>query len=1070
MDEREYFLGLDLGTASVGWAVTDPHYRLLRAKGKDMWGVRLCEEADAPEERRAFRKARRKRNREVLRILELKLLFSEEIEKTDPGFFMRLEESMLWEEDRSEGNRQPFSLFCDESVPAENEGKNDGKKYTDADYYKEYPTIFHLRKKLAGGEKPKDARFLYLALLHMFKHRGHYLSSEYTETLSQVLKGHSYVCEAKVASYEKHREDLKKLKRVVRSCGREAYDEMFREMKDGISNYSAYIRSVNSDESKSRRNDLNGKMSMESRSKSRFYKYVAKVISSKKQDPEAQEILKEIKKETFLPKQMTAENAVIPNHVYAREMKAILENAAKYFPFLNETDEAGRTVSERILRLFTFHIPYYVGPLGEEYSNKKGYHVWAKRKEKGKIYPWNFEEKIDMQETAERYVKRMIRKCSYLSGENVLPENSMIYQKYLVLNELNGIRIKGEKLPVKVKQALYRSLFLSGNSVSRKQVEDFLVRCHVIKEEERNSISGLDSRVKSSLSTVGKFREIFATSVFQPDNMEMIERIVFWMTVFGEDTGFIKKLLRQNFGDLGDGSLNDSQIKAILGFKFSGWGNLSAKLLTLEGRRKTEQRSRGVLMALWETEDTLPELFSERYTYLDILEHFLCEVEKPLCEWTIEDLEEIFRNTSYRRMVWQAVRIVEEITKVKGYAPKRIFLEMHQVEGKKERKRELFETGHGANQMVRFLRSALPDTEIVFIRGRFVDGFRRKYHFVRVPFVNDFHFAEDAYLSIAVGNVLVWSVGEHDSTISLLRSTLHRRTPVVTKRCFPGRGGIHNKDTVWSAKLAKEDTYLPQKLQDKRMADVTKYGGRTSINNMCYTLVEYKVKDKRIRSIEAIPVYLGAAGDLTEEQIEAYLLPKIRQEYRKKEVTDFRVCIRVIKYRALLKINGYYYYLGGKTGYRLSLDNAVQWKVDGKHARYIGRIFKAVESNFFGEQKKNGDFILTNEKNRELYLYFLEKMKTPIYQKRINFVGEFFEKKKEEFNELELAEQCRLLAAVVSGGFQSGARKMNLHLLGGSPNSGVMFLNKKISECSEALLIHQSVTGLFETEVDLLKV
>ena len=42
MKERgNYFLGLDLGTSSIGWAVTDQNYRLIRAKGKDLWGVRL---------------------------------------------------------------------------------------------------------------------------------------------------------------------------------------------------------------------------------------------------------------------------------------------------------------------------------------------------------------------------------------------------------------------------------------------------------------------------------------------------------------------------------------------------------------------------------------------------------------------------------------------------------------------------------------------------------------------------------------------------------------------------------------------------------------------------------------------------------------------------------------------------------------------------------------------------------------------------------------------------------------------------------------------------------------------
>lgn len=32
--EQEYYLGLDMGTGSVGWAVTDSEYHVLRKHGK----------------------------------------------------------------------------------------------------------------------------------------------------------------------------------------------------------------------------------------------------------------------------------------------------------------------------------------------------------------------------------------------------------------------------------------------------------------------------------------------------------------------------------------------------------------------------------------------------------------------------------------------------------------------------------------------------------------------------------------------------------------------------------------------------------------------------------------------------------------------------------------------------------------------------------------------------------------------------------------------------------------------------------------------------------------------------
>ena len=41
----EYFIGLDIGTESVGWAVTKPDYTLAKCYGKGLWGVRLFETA-----------------------------------------------------------------------------------------------------------------------------------------------------------------------------------------------------------------------------------------------------------------------------------------------------------------------------------------------------------------------------------------------------------------------------------------------------------------------------------------------------------------------------------------------------------------------------------------------------------------------------------------------------------------------------------------------------------------------------------------------------------------------------------------------------------------------------------------------------------------------------------------------------------------------------------------------------------------------------------------------------------------------------------------------------------------
>ena len=90
---KEYYLGLDMGVSSVGWAVTDKNYNLLRVKGKDLWGIREFDEAKTSAERRTHRISRRRRQREVVRIGLLKDYFHDAIHEKDPNFYQRLENS-----------------------------------------------------------------------------------------------------------------------------------------------------------------------------------------------------------------------------------------------------------------------------------------------------------------------------------------------------------------------------------------------------------------------------------------------------------------------------------------------------------------------------------------------------------------------------------------------------------------------------------------------------------------------------------------------------------------------------------------------------------------------------------------------------------------------------------------------------------------------------------------------------------------------------------------------------------------------------------------------------------------
>ena len=159
MENKVWYLGLDIGTASVGWAVTDTEYKIIRKNKKRLWGVRLFEEATTAQERRTYRSNRRRLARRKWRLNLLEELFSEEIAKVDPNFFLKLKESKYHNEDKT--HKLPYTIFND-------------KDYTDKDYYKEYPTIYHLRSSLMTEKKP-DIRKVFLAIHHILKNRGHFL-------------------------------------------------------------------------------------------------------------------------------------------------------------------------------------------------------------------------------------------------------------------------------------------------------------------------------------------------------------------------------------------------------------------------------------------------------------------------------------------------------------------------------------------------------------------------------------------------------------------------------------------------------------------------------------------------------------------------------------------------------------------------------------------------------------------------------------------------------------------------------------------------------------------------------
>lgn len=84
-----------------------------------------------------------------------------------------------------------------------------------------------------------------------------------------------------------------------------------------------------------------------------------------------------------------------------------------------------------------------------------------------------------------------------------------------------------------------------------------------------------------------------------------------------------------------------------------------------------------LIRAMWEDNCNLMELlYSQKYTFKDSLAEKCTENLKCLAEFTYEDLQDSYFSAPVKRMVWQTLRLLQEIEHIMGCPPKRIFVEM----------------------------------------------------------------------------------------------------------------------------------------------------------------------------------------------------------------------------------------------------------------------------------------------------------------------------------------------------------------------------------------------------------
>lgn len=785
--ERNYSIGLDIGTNSVGWAVTDENYNLLRKKGRHMWGSRLFDQAETAQSRRLSRSIRRRYNKRRERIRLLRLIMNDMIMGDDPTFFIRMEHaSFLDEEDKAKilgsNYKANYNLFIDPS-------------FTDRDFYDKYPTIYHLRKELCHSKDKADPRLIYLALHHIVKYRGNFLyegqtfsmdasniegkiedalqmfsdanslsialsqeqiagiadilkrqqikklkidqlsqlfniSSEnkaaYTQLFNalvgnqmsvtkmfindtitsddseiklkftdanydenfeqvendlgdyaelidllhdiygweelQIILGATHASEisisnAMVERYEKHKADLKLLKKVIKSEAPEEYYKVFRDKDLKVHNYNNYINHPS-------------KTSIED-----FYKFLNSILDKCTSD-DAKAIKKDIELENFLLKQNSRTNGSVPFQMQLDEMQKIIDNQSAYYPCLKEN-------KDKLLAILSFRIPYYFGPLNQQ----SDFHWIIKNpgKEGERILPWNYEEVVDIDQTADKFISKMRNFCTYLPDQPVLPKYSLTYSKYEVLAELNKIRVNGKFIDSATKKEIMSSLFMQTKKVSDKALRTWLINHQYCNNKDDLEIRGYqkENEFSTSLTPWIDFTKIFGE--ITDKNYQMIEDIIYDVSVF-EDKAMLKRRLKNVYK-----TLTDAQIKAICGLKYKGWARLSRKLIEGVIASNKYGAAVSILDVMEQSNMALMEIINDQDLGFD-------EIIKELTEddaegkFTYEEVDKLAGSPALKKGIWQSLLIVEEITQVMKNKPDNVYIEFSRDEDEKKRKDSVVKT------------------------------------------------------------------------------------------------------------------------------------------------------------------------------------------------------------------------------------------------------------------------------------------------------------------------------------------------------------------------------------------
>lgn len=522
--------------------------------------------------------------------------------------------------------------------------------------------------------------------------------------LHNLLGKHKMISDAMVSNYDLHQSDLKKLKQVFKPHP-EIYAQLFKDKKHGTydkkgnkfdanknSSYGVYAGRDYQTEG-----DRDGHITT---SQEDFNKYLSKLLEEikPKSSPEFLPLIDELldRADTseksvsplLLPKQRGQAKGTIPMQLHANELRLILKKLQHDFPsfaeITSDEDKSYNTKAKKIAKIHEFRIPYYCGPLvkrkfddnGNPVPNGKSQFSWADEEISELIYPWNFDKLINKDGRAKNFIRRMINECTYLVGEDVLPKCSLTYQKYMVLNELNNLKINGHRIDNELKQKIfergYKGSEIKGN-ITLKKLEKWCKDNSLIGQNDE--LSGTSEvKILPKYQTYQDFQRILGMDFEKKYASDKLEKVVEAITVLGEEKAMLKKNIEREL------ACDDETATLLSKLSYKDWGRMSAKFLN-----GISINNRTILDYLWEDNKNLMELLGQEVGFGKIVDEYNNAKRPTSTKVSYRDVNGLYCSPAVKRSVWQTIKIVNELTKNLGYAPKKIFLEVTRGEDEKSK-------------------------------------------------------------------------------------------------------------------------------------------------------------------------------------------------------------------------------------------------------------------------------------------------------------------------------------------------------------------------------------------------